>query len=80
MLKIGARNVLNYQPSGHASFHQGVGKHDFSVLTGVNTLFNALLNQSAFQGFRFQCLKNDHWEVAWQFRNLWHWSGRRLRA
>jgi long-chain acyl-CoA synthetase len=34
-----------------------LGKHKFSVITGVNTLFNGLLNQPAFSNLDFSGLK-----------------------
>ena len=57
MLKIGAKNVLITNPRDMPAFIKEMGKHDFSVLTGVNTLFNALLNQPAFRELDFSALK-----------------------
>jgi long-chain acyl-CoA synthetase len=57
MLKKGANNVLITNPRDMPAFIKEMGKHDFSVLTGVNTLFNALLNQSAFRELDFSALK-----------------------
>ena len=57
MLKLGANNVLITNPRDMPAFIKEMAKHDFSVLTGVNTLFNALLNQSAFRELDFSALK-----------------------
>ena len=57
MLKIGANNVLITNPRDMPAFIKEMDKHDFSVLTGVNTLFNALLNQPAFRELDFSALK-----------------------
>jgi long-chain acyl-CoA synthetase len=57
MLKIGARNVLITNPRDMPAFIKEMAKQDFSVLTGVNTLFNALLNQASFRELDFKALK-----------------------
>ena len=43
-LKIGARNVLITNPRDIPAFVKELKKIDFTAITGVNTLFNALLN------------------------------------
>ncbi len=57
MLKIGARNVLITNPRDLPAFIKDMSKHKFSVLTGVNTLFNALVNQPAFRDLDFSALR-----------------------
>lgn len=57
MLKIGAHNVLITNPRDMPAFCKELGKHRFSVFTGVNTLFNGLLNQDAFRALDFSSLK-----------------------
>lgn len=57
MLKIGAHNVLITNPRDMPAFIKELGKHKFTVITGVNTLFNGLLNQEAFQNLDFSSLK-----------------------
>ncbi|WP_200976372.1 AMP-binding protein [Echinicola sp. 20G] len=57
MLKIGAHNVLVTNPRDMKAFCKDLGSHKFSVLTGVNTLFNGLLNQEAFRNLDFSSLK-----------------------
>ncbi|WP_296700289.1 AMP-binding protein [Algoriphagus sp.] len=57
MLKIGAHNVLITNPRDMPAFCKELSKHKFSVFTGVNTLFNGLLNQEAFRNLDFSHLK-----------------------
>lgn len=57
MLTIGAKNILITNPRDMKSFCKDLKKYPFSVLTGVNTLFNGLLNQEAFQKLDFSKLK-----------------------
>jgi long-chain acyl-CoA synthetase len=46
--KIGASNLLITNPRDIPGFVAELAKYPFTVLTGVNTLFNALLNNDAF--------------------------------
>jgi long-chain acyl-CoA synthetase len=57
MLKIGAYNVLITNPRDMKSFIGDLAKKKFTVITGVNTLFNGLLNQEAFKALDFTGLK-----------------------
>ncbi len=57
MLKIGAKNVLITNPRDMPGFVKELGKHKFSVFTGVNTLFNGLLNNPDFSSLDFSALK-----------------------
>lgn len=57
MLKIGAHNVLITNPRDMPAFCKELSKHKFSVFTGVNTLFNGLLNQESFRSLDFSHLK-----------------------
>ncbi len=57
MLKIGAHNVLITNPRDMPGFIKELGKHKFTVFTGVNTLFNGLMNQDAFAKLDFSGLK-----------------------
>lgn len=57
MLKIGAHNVLITNPRDMPAFCKELSKHKFSVFTGVNTLFNGLLNQESFRKLDFSHLK-----------------------
>jgi len=55
--QIGARNVLIANPRDIPGFAKELSKHPFSVITGVNTLFNALLRNEAFCALDFSSLK-----------------------
>jgi long-chain acyl-CoA synthetase len=57
MLKIGAHNVLITNPRDMKAFIGDLAKKKFTVMTGVNTLFNGLLNQEAFKALDFSSLK-----------------------
>ena len=57
MMKIGAINILITNPRDMPSFIKELSRHKFSVITGVNTLFNALLNQPKFKKLDFSSLK-----------------------
>ena len=57
MLKIGAHNVLITNPRDMKAFIGDLSKKRFTVITGVNTLFNGLLNQEAFGKLDFSGLK-----------------------
>lgn len=57
MLKIGARNVLITNPRDLPAFVKDMSKEKVSVITGVNTLFNALLNNEEFRQLDFSDLK-----------------------
>lgn len=57
MLKIGAHNVLITNPRDMNAFIGDLAKKKFTVMTGVNTLFNGLLNQEAFKALDFSALK-----------------------
>lgn len=57
MLKIGAHNVLVTNPRDMKAFIGDLAKKRFTVITGVNTLFNGLLNQEDFGKLDFSGLK-----------------------
>ena len=54
--KIGATNVLITNPRDIPGFVKEMSKHRFTVITGVNTLFNALLNNPDFEKLDFSAL------------------------
>ncbi|MBW7862443.1 MAG: long-chain-fatty-acid--CoA ligase [Rhodocyclaceae bacterium] len=54
--KIGAVNVLITNPRDIPGFVKELAKHRFSVITGVNTLFNALLHNPEFAKLDFSSL------------------------
>jgi len=55
-LRLGARNLLIANPRDIPGFVKELHKHSFTVITGVNTLFNALLNNSGFAKLDFSNL------------------------
>lgn len=56
-LRFGALNVLITNPRDIPNLVKELSKHRFSVMTGVNTLFNALLNNPEFAKLDFSHLK-----------------------
>ncbi len=55
--KIGATNVLITNPRDIPGFVKELGKYKFTTITGVNTLFNALLNNPDFARLDFSALR-----------------------
>ncbi len=53
----GARNVLITNPRDMKAFIKDLKKNPFALITGVNTLFNGLLNQPDFKEVDFSKLK-----------------------
>ena len=56
-LKIGASNVLIPNPRDIPGFIKELSKHRFTAITGVNTLFNALVNHPDFARLDFSSLR-----------------------
>ncbi len=56
-LKIGAHNVLIPNPRDLPAFVKELARHPFSAMSGVNTLFNALLDTPGFAELDFSRLK-----------------------
>lgn len=56
-MKIGAKNVLITNPRDVAGFIKQIKNSGFTSITGVNTLFNALLNHPKFSEIDFSNLK-----------------------
>jgi long-chain acyl-CoA synthetase len=56
-LNIGAENVLITNPRDIPGFVKELGKYRFTAITGVNTLFNALLNNPDFAKLDFSALR-----------------------
>jgi len=54
--RTGARNILITNPRDFASFVAELKKYKFTYLSGVNTLFNALLNTPGFDTVDFSSL------------------------
>lgn len=57
LFSMGNHNVLITNPRDLPSFIKELKKYPFTVLTGVNTLFNGLLNQTDFKTVNFSTLK-----------------------
>jgi len=55
--KLGATNILIMNPRDLPGFVKELSKHKFTAITGVNTLFNALLNTDGFSKVDFSHLK-----------------------
>lgn len=56
MLSSGVKNVLITNPRDMKGFVKELKKHKFTILTGVNTLFNGLLNTPGFKDLDFSHL------------------------
>ncbi len=56
-MKLGTHNVLITNPRDFSGFVKELGKYAFSAITGVNTLFNALLNTPGFDKLNCSRLK-----------------------
>ena len=57
MMVVGGENVLITNPRDIPGFVKELAKHKYSIITGVNTLFNALLNHPDFAKLDFSGLK-----------------------
>ncbi len=57
MMRLGGCNVLITNPRDIPGFVKELGKHKFTMITGVNTLFNALLNHPDFAKLDFSALR-----------------------
>lgn len=56
MFSTGVKNVLITNPRDMEGFCKELKKHKFTILTGVNTLFNGMLNNPAFKDLDFSHL------------------------
>ena len=57
MYSTGVKNVLITNPRDIPGFIQELKKHKFTIITGVNTLFNGLLNNPGFKACNFSFLQ-----------------------
>jgi long-chain acyl-CoA synthetase len=57
MFSTGVKNVLITNPRDIKGFCKELKKHKFTIITGVNTLFNGLLNNPDFHTIDFSKLK-----------------------
>ncbi|MGH8709154.1 MAG: long-chain-fatty-acid--CoA ligase [Burkholderiales bacterium] len=53
MAKMGGENILITNPRDIPAFVKELGKHPYNMITGVNTLFNAFLNNPEFHKLDF---------------------------
>jgi long-chain acyl-CoA synthetase len=56
-MSLGGENILIPNPRDIPGFVKEMGKYKFTAITGVNTLFNALVNSSDFAKLDFSSLK-----------------------
>jgi long-chain acyl-CoA synthetase len=56
-MKYGAQNILIINPRDMPGFVAELAKHPFTVITGVNTLFNGLLHTPGFEKLDFSGVK-----------------------
>jgi long-chain acyl-CoA synthetase len=56
-MKFGGKNVLITNPRDMPGFVAELGRHKFTAITGVNTLFNGLLNTKGFAELDFSQLR-----------------------
>jgi long-chain acyl-CoA synthetase len=54
---VGGSNILITDPRDMDGFVKELGRHKFTAFTGVNTLFNSLLNTKGFADLDFSTLK-----------------------
>ena len=57
MYSAGVKNVLITNPRDIPAFCKEIAKYQFTIITGVNTLFNGLLNNPLFKTIDFSKLK-----------------------
>jgi long-chain acyl-CoA synthetase len=57
MYSSGVKNVLITNPRDMQGFCKELSKHRFTILTGVNTLFNGMLHNDEFKKLDFSALK-----------------------
>lgn len=57
MMKIGGLNILITNPRDIPAFVGELSRHRFTMITGVNTLFNALMNDPGFAKIDFSALR-----------------------
>ncbi len=56
-LSLGCANLLIPDPRNMEGFVKEMGRHPFTAITGVNTLFNSLLNTEGFKDLDFSGLR-----------------------
>ncbi|GAA5219315.1 long-chain-fatty-acid--CoA ligase FadD [Corallincola platygyrae] len=56
-MQLGAKNLLITNPRDMPNFVKELAKYPFTVITGVNTLFNGLLNTPGFSELNFKQMR-----------------------
>jgi long-chain acyl-CoA synthetase len=59
MFTVGAKSILITNPRDIPGFVKELKKHKFTIVTGVNTLFNGLMNNPDFKNLDFSALKGS---------------------
>ena len=59
MMSLGAKNLLITNPRDMKAFIKDLKNHEVTIFTGVNTLFNGLLNQKDFDTIDWSSLKGS---------------------
>ena len=59
MMHAGAKSILITNPRDMKGFVKELKKHRFTLMTGVNTLYNGLLNNPEFKNVNFSRLKGS---------------------
>jgi long-chain acyl-CoA synthetase len=57
MMALGGENILITNPRDIPGFVKELRRHRYNIITGVNTLFNALLNNAEFRKLDFSALR-----------------------
>ena len=57
MLKLGGKNILIVNPRDIPGFVKELARHRYTTITGVNTLFNALMHHPDFEKLDFSALR-----------------------
>jgi long-chain acyl-CoA synthetase len=76
-MKFGGCNHLITNPRDMKGFVKELKGTRFTAITGVNTLFNGLLNTPGFDEIDFSSVKFTR-AAAWRCSALWPSAGRRL--
>ena len=67
-MSLGGENVLIPNPRDIPGFVKEMAKYKFTAFTGVNTLFNALVNNPGLREARLQRRSRSRWAAAWRCR------------
>ena len=77
-MKIGGAQRPHHQPARHARLRRRSSrKYRFTCITGVNTLFNALLNTPGLRRARLLAPEACRWAAAWRCSARWPSAGSR---